>query len=441
MAGEQSGNRAQDVGAQKGIPAEYEVLHRCGEGTFGQVFLCVNKAGKFVAIKTIKQEAAKQACAKPSHTAPLVLQAHTGCHIFHVTHAPTQPPLPALAPHELDGVQGSEGIPLTTVREAMLLRELQHPNVLTLHQVFVHNTGSADFIVSLIFEFVDHDVHEMMQSQKGYLGSGQPQQRPLQHFPAAMVRSLFFQLVSGLNYLHQNWIIHRDLKPSNLLVTSADSVLPGVPSSVRHLAPRARAEIMSPLCSLPFSILLCALFPTSCSLPTSPTCCPLVLAAASIVIASRSALRPPYHSSVSFQNGGLHILPGLNADGSIRRRMMLLKRLPGECQQQTKHRPHCNVVFEAHREPGAAGRLKIADFGLARVFRKVGRPMCENGVVVTIWYRAPELLFGIKHYTAAVDMWAAGCILGEFLALSALFPGRVRPLHRSVFAFLRAAGR
>lgn len=48
--------------AYKGIPPEYEVLHRCGEGTFGQVFLCRSKEGRHVAIKTIKQEAAKQVC-------------------------------------------------------------------------------------------------------------------------------------------------------------------------------------------------------------------------------------------------------------------------------------------------------------------------------------------------------------------------------------------
>lgn len=46
--------------------------------------------------------------------------------------------------------------------------------------------------------------------------------------------------------------------------------------------------------------------------------------------------------------------------------------------------------------------------------------------MVTIWYRAPELLFGMRHYSTAVDMWAAGCIFGELLTLSALFPGNVR---------------
>ncbi len=45
-----------------------------------------------------------------------------------------------------------------------------------------------------------------------------------------------------------------------------------------------------------------------------------------------------------------------------------------------------------------------ADFGLARLFQLPLRPLSENGVVVTIWYRAPELLLGAKHYTRAVDI-------------------------------------
>ncbi|XP_019415351.1 PREDICTED: cyclin-dependent kinase E-1-like isoform X2 [Lupinus angustifolius] len=44
-------------------------------------------------------------------------------------------------------------------------------------------------------------------------------------------------------------------------------------------------------------------------------------------------------------------------------------------------------------------------------------------VVVTIWYRAPELLLGAKHYTSAVDMWAVGCIFAELLTLKPLFQG------------------
>jgi len=70
------------------------------------------------------------------------------------------------------------------------------------------------------------------------------------------------------------------------------------------------------------------------------------------------------------------------------------------------------------------GQLRIADFGLARAFRSPARPLSDNGVVVTIWYRAPELLLGARHYTGAVDLWAAACIFGELLTLKPLFHGQ-----------------
>lgn len=49
------------------------------------------------------------------------------------------------------------------------------------------------------------------------------------------------------------------------------------------------------------------------------------------------------------------------------------------------------------------------------------KPLADNGVVVTIWYRPPELLLGGLHYTRAVDMWGAGCIFAELLTLRPLF--------------------
>ncbi|KAF9689303.1 hypothetical protein SADUNF_Sadunf01G0078200 [Salix dunnii] len=44
--------------------------------------------------------------------------------------------------------------------------------------------------------------------------------------------------------------------------------------------------------------------------------------------------------------------------------------------------------------------------------------------VVTRWYRAPELLLGCSEYTAAIDIWSVGCILGEIMAREPLFPGK-----------------
>ncbi|KAM7346774.1 cyclin-dependent kinase 10 [Cochliomyia hominivorax] len=67
------------------------------------------------------------------------------------------------------------------------------------------------------------------------------------------------------------------------------------------------------------------------------------------------------------------------------------------------------------------GCVKIADFGLARLFGLPSGPMTPQ--VVTLWYRSPELLLGSPTQTTAVDMWAVGCILGELLSHKPLLPG------------------
>ena len=71
----------------------------------------------------------------------------------------------------------------------------------------------------------------------------------------------------------------------------------------------------------------------------------------------------------------------------------------------------------------ADGVLKMADFGLARVFQAPPRPLADDHTVVTLWYRAPELLLGSRHYTPAIDVWSLGAILGELILLQAVFRG------------------
>ncbi|XP_032834830.1 cyclin-dependent kinase 10 isoform X1 [Petromyzon marinus] len=75
------------------------------------------------------------------------------------------------------------------------------------------------------------------------------------------------------------------------------------------------------------------------------------------------------------------------------------------------------------------GCVKIADFGLARAFGVPLRPMTPK--VVTLWYRAPELLFGSETQTTAIDMWSVGCIIAELLAHKPLLPGssEIQQIH------------
>lgn len=65
--------------------------------------------------------------------------------------------------------------------------------------------------------------------------------------------------------------------------------------------------------------------------------------------------------------------------------------------------------------------LKLADFGLARAFGIPVRTFTHE--VVTLWYRAPEILLGSRHYSTPVDVWSVGCIFAEMANRRPLFPG------------------
>ena len=70
--------------------------------------------------------------------------------------------------------------------------------------------------------------------------------------------------------------------------------------------------------------------------------------------------------------------------------------------------------------------LKLADFGLARTISKVDSKTNLNltNNVVTLWYKAPELILGSRCYTESVDIWSAACVLAELELGRPLFPGR-----------------
>ncbi|KAI9503731.1 kinase-like domain-containing protein [Coemansia spiralis] len=89
---------------------------------------------------------------------------------------------------------------------------------------------------------------------------------------------------------------------------------------------------------------------------------------------------------------------------------------------------YCHNNYVVHRDlklPNMlltrSGVLKIADFGLARLFHEPRRPMTPQ--VATLWYRAPELILGSSEYTKAIDLWSVGCIFGELLIHRPFMPG------------------
>jgi cyclin-dependent kinase 8/11 len=173
-----------------------------------------------------------------------------------------------------------------------LCSELSHPNVVHLVEILLQ-----DKCVYMVFEYCEHDLLQIIHHHT---------QLTRHAIPASMVKSILFQLLNGLLYLHRNWVVHRDLKPANIMVTSS-------------------------------------------------------------------------------------------------------------------------------------GALRIGDLGLARLFHK---PMASlysgDKVVVTIWYRSPDLLLGTRHYTPAIDLWAVGCIFAELLSLRPIFKGEETKMdNKKVIPFQR----
>lgn len=87
---------------------------------------------------------------------------------------------------------------------------------------------------------------------------------------------------------------------------------------------------------------------------------------------------------------------------------------------------HDNRVLHRDLKPqnlliNTKGQLKLADFGLARAF---GIPVNTfSNEVVTLWYRAPDVLLGSRTYNTSIDIWSAGCIMAEMYTGRPLFPG------------------
>ena len=100
-----------------------------------------------------------------------------------------------------------EGIPSTAIREISLLKELNHINIVKLHDV-LHNPKK----LTLVFEYVEQDLKKLIDSTNG------------QGLEIRLLKSLLYQLFKGIDHIHKHKILHRDLKPQNLLI-SKDNIL------------------------------------------------------------------------------------------------------------------------------------------------------------------------------------------------------------------------
>ena len=123
----------------------------------------------------------------------------------------------------------SEGVPSTAIREISLLKELEHPNVVSLLDV-VH----ADHKLYLVFEYLDKDLKKHMDDSEALLrntdavidqsGDRSKRIKRAGGLPENLTKSYLRQLLSGIAYCHTHRVLHRDLKPQNLLIDNRGNI-------------------------------------------------------------------------------------------------------------------------------------------------------------------------------------------------------------------------
>lgn len=267
--------RSKRDAARRGVTSKYTILGFISSGTYGRVYKAQEPStssgsgsrkrppqpGTIYAIKKFKPDTNSAAAAAAAATQAANVNAggkDDGMGMGMVA-------------------MGYSGISQSAIREIALNREIKHENVVALREVILEDKS-----IHMVFEYAEHDflqlIHHHSQTLRVPLGT-------------ALLKTLTFQLLNGLVYLHECHIMHRDLKPANILITGA-------------------------------------------------------------------------------------------------------------------------------------GVVKIGDLGLARLTCAPLQPLVAGDkVVVTIWYRAPELLMGAKHYGMAVDCWAIGCVIAELASLRPIFKG------------------
>ena len=108
-------------------------------------------------------------------------------------------------------IRNSEGFPLSAIREITVLKNYHHPNIVKFIDSFVEKPKSNKRgNVSLVYEYAQHDLGSLIKEKID--------------FDLDCIKSIMFQILSGVKYIHDNFILHRDIKPANILITNKGEV-------------------------------------------------------------------------------------------------------------------------------------------------------------------------------------------------------------------------
>jgi cyclin-dependent kinase 1 len=180
---------------------DFQKIEKIGEGTYGVVYKGRNKkTGMIVAMKKIRLESEDEGIYFGSHTLFSLIKLHLihlGVVSFHRN---------SVHCHPVSFNRRNSRLLVTGdflfFSEISLLKELKHPNIVTLEDVLMEDNR-----LYLIFEFLSMDLKKYMDSL--------PSEKMMD---SELVRSYLFQITAAMLFCHRRRILHRDLKPQNLLI-------------------------------------------------------------------------------------------------------------------------------------------------------------------------------------------------------------------------------
>lgn len=273
------------------------------------------------------------------------------------------------------------------LREIKILRMLAgHSNVVQFKGLLPPSTCNFTNFndLSVVFEFVDTDLAKLIHSH--------------QTFTDQHVQYFMYQICAGLQYIHSAHIIHRDLKPANVLVNQDCSLKIcdfGLSRTIEQ------SKIMHQ--------------PHAAHAAPHPYDSPIVAPKKRSLL---SATQAKNHCNAVYSKSTQ------NSPSSA--------SLFGNAKQSGKHigkRPSSDLEMSSSPDtPVDTSSVNLVQLPAPSPLK---RELTKH--VVTRWYRAPELILLHNQYTTAIDMWSAGCILGEMLSMvqhanardrQPLFPGK-----------------